>query len=67
MKAAEIRQMSREEILQRITEEEESLVTMNFRHASSQLTDTSTLLKVRRDVARMRTILKERETTGEQK
>lgn len=67
MKAAEIRQMSRAEIVQRIHEEEENLVTMNFQHASSQLTNTSGLLKTRREIARMKSIVKEMDNRGDKK
>lgn len=67
MKANEIRQMTTQELRDRIAEENENLSALNFQLASAQLADTSKLVKVRRDIARMRTILKEREISGEEK
>jgi len=67
MKANEIRQMTTAELRDRIEEEQENLSTLHFQLASSQLADTSQIEKVRRDVARMRTILKEREISGVEK
>jgi len=67
MKANEIRQMTTQELRDRIAEENENFSALNFQLASAQLADTSQLVKVRRDIARMRTILKEREISGEEK
>ena len=67
MKANEIRQMTTQELRDRIAEENENLSALNFQLASAQLADTSQLKKVRRDIARMSTILKEREISGEEK
>ncbi len=67
MKANEIRQMTTQEIRDRMAEDHENLSVLNFQLASAQLADTSQLVKVRRDIARMRTILKEREISGEEK
>lgn len=66
MKATEIRQMTTQEIRDRMTEENENLSALNFQLASAQLADTSQLKKVRRDIARMSSILKEREISGEE-
>ncbi|MBN1448448.1 MAG: 50S ribosomal protein L29 [Bacteroidetes bacterium] len=67
MKATEIRQMTTADIRDRVNEELENLSTLHFQLASSQLADTSQIDKVRRDIARMRTILKEREISGVEK
>jgi len=67
MKANEIRQMTTAEIRDRINEEQENLSTLHFQLASSQLADTSQIAKVRKDLARMRTILNEREISGVEK
>lgn len=67
MKAMEIRQMSTKEIHDRLSEDQENLSTLHFQLASSQLADTSQIIKLRRDIARMTTILKERELSGEEK
>ncbi len=67
MKATEIRQMTTEEIRERLAEDQENLTTLHFQLASAQLANTAQIPAVRKDLARMRTILKERETSGEEK
>jgi large subunit ribosomal protein L29 len=67
MKATEIRQMSTPEIRERLTEDQETLITLHFQLASAQLANTSQIPLMRRDLARMKTILKERELSGEEK
>lgn len=62
MKIYEIREMKSEELLNRINEDEKNLLDLKFSHALKQLTNTSKLKLLRRDVARMKTILKQRET-----
>jgi len=61
MKIHEIKEMKTEEISQRINEEERSLVDLRFSHQLKQLTNTSKLKIVKRDIAKMKTVLKERE------
>lgn len=67
MKATEIRQMTRKDIVERIGQEEENQLTLRFQHASSQLTDTSKIRKGRQDIARLRTILNEMDQREEGK
>lgn len=61
MKIQEIREMKSEELVKRISEEEKNLLDLRFSHALKQLTNTAKLKLLRRDVAKMRTVLKERE------
>ena len=61
MKIHEIKEMKTEEISQRINEEERSLVDLRFSHQLKQLTNISKLKIVKRDIAKMKTVLKERE------
>ena len=61
MKIFEIREMSTEEIRKRILEEEKNLVDLRFQQELKSLTNTAKLHSVRKDVAKMHTILKERE------
>jgi large subunit ribosomal protein L29 len=61
MKIHEIKEMKTEEISKRINEEERSLVDLRFSHQLKQLTNTSKLKIVKRDIAKMKTVLKERE------
>jgi large subunit ribosomal protein L29 len=62
MKIHEIKEMKTEEIVQRIKDEEQSLVDLRFSHQLKQLTNTSKLKNVKRDIARLRTVLQERES-----
>ena len=62
MKAAEIREMSIADIRERIEVEKANLDTMKMNHAISPLEDTSKIAKARRDIARMMTILAEKES-----
>jgi large subunit ribosomal protein L29 len=61
MKTHEIREMKTEEILQRISEEEKNLVDLRFSHQLKQLTNTAKLKIVKKDIAKMKTVLRERE------
>lgn len=60
MKIYEIREMSNDEIIKRIADEEKNLVDMRFQHELKQLTNTAKLKEVRRDIAKMKTVLRER-------
>ena len=62
MKAAEIREMSIADIRERIEVEKANLDTMKMNHAISPLEDTSKIAKARRNIARMMTILAEKES-----
>lgn len=61
MKAKEVRELSTEEIQQRIRDEERDLDTLAFQHAIAQLEDPLVLRRKRREVARLKTILNEKE------
>jgi len=61
MKIHEIKEMKTEEIIQRIKDEEQSLVDLKFSHQLKQLTNTAKIKNVKRDIARLRTVLQERE------
>ena len=62
MKASEIREMSIADIRERIELEKANLDTMKINHTISPLEDTSKVAKARRDIARMMTILAEKES-----
>ena len=62
MKASEIREMSIADIKERIEIEVANLDTMKINHTISPLEDTSKIAKARRDIARMMTILAEKES-----
>jgi large subunit ribosomal protein L29 len=61
MKIFEIREMSTDEIKKRILEDQKNLVDLRFQQELKNLTNTAKLHIVRRDIAKMKTILKERE------
>ena len=61
MKTEEIRMLSDTEIRKKIDESDRELVTLSIRVASRQLTNHRELMKVKRRMARLKTILRERE------
>ena len=62
MKASEVREMSIADLRERIELEKANLDTMKVNHAISPLEDTSKIAKARKDIARMATILAEKES-----
>ena len=60
MNTAELRAKPAEELENDLQDLQESLFSLKFRNVLSQLDDASQLKKVRRDVARTKTILRER-------
>ena len=62
MKASEVREMSIADIRERIEIEKANLDTLKINHTVSPLEDTSKIAKARRDIARMMTILAEKES-----
>jgi large subunit ribosomal protein L29 len=61
LKAEEVRALSDVEIRKKLDDYDKELVNLSVRVASRQLVNHRELEKVRRDVARLNTILKERE------
>ena len=61
MKVSEVREMSIADLRDRIEVEKSNLDTMKINHAISPLEDTSKFRKTRQDIARMITILAEKE------
>ena len=61
MKAQEIREMSGEQILQEMGALERKVFDLRTQAATEELSVPSELRKARRDIARMRTILRQRE------
>ena len=62
MKAAEVREMSIADLRERIELEKNNLETMKVNHTISPLEDTSKIAKARKGIARMMTILAEKES-----
>jgi len=61
MKAKEIRELSQEELIQKEKDLREELFNLKFQHAIGQLENTMRIRQVKRDLARVKTILRERE------
>ena len=61
MKVSEVREMSVADLRDRIEVEKQNLDTMKLNHAISPREDTSKIRKTRQDIARMITILAEKE------
>lgn len=59
MKTTEIRKLGPEEIRTKISDARDELMKLRFQQVSGQLTDTSRLNILRKDIARMETILAE--------
>ncbi len=60
MRANEIRVKSNEELKSEIQNQKESLFNLKFRNRLAQVEDSSQIRKVRRNIARMQTIIRER-------
>jgi len=60
MKTFEIKDLSDAELAKRIAEEKESLAHMKFQQATKQIENTAQLKLIRRDIARMITVLNQR-------
>jgi len=65
MNAAEVRALGSEEIRAKIDQAHQALFKMRFQAASGQLEDFNRMTQLRRDVARMETILRERELAAQ--
>ncbi|NLC84331.1 MAG: 50S ribosomal protein L29 [Ruminococcaceae bacterium] len=61
MKPSEIREKSNDELNQELIDLKEELFRLRFQHATNQLENPLKLRTVKRDMARVRTILRERE------
>ena len=64
MKIEDLRKLSDEELAKKIKDTKEELFTKSMQQASGTLEKPVELRMLRRDVARMKTILKERELGG---
>jgi len=61
MKKEDVRKLALEELRSKITDSREEMMKLRFQQVTGQLTDTSHLSVLRRDIARMETILRESE------
>ncbi len=61
MRPDEIRNLNRNELGRRLDEAHQELFNLRFQYATGQLKNTSRLSQVRREIARLRTVLRESE------
>ncbi len=61
MKAAELREFSYEDLGEKLAEAKEEAFNLRFQFATNQLDNTARLPQVRREVARIATIMREME------
>ena len=65
MKPSKLRELSDDELVQRERDLVEQLFRLRFQHATGQLDSPITIRSIRRDVARIKTILRERQVSQE--
>ncbi len=65
MKAGEIRDLNVDEIGARITQLQEELFRLRFRSATQELENPMLLRTLRKDIARLKTVLRQRELSSE--
>jgi len=61
MKPQDIRELKDDEIQERVRELEEERFRLRFRSATMELENPKLPMEIRRDIARMKTVLRERE------
>jgi large subunit ribosomal protein L29 len=66
MKSSEIRLLSTQEIRTKLADARQEAMNLRFQVVTGQLTDTSRMKQARREIARIETILREREIAAEE-
>jgi large subunit ribosomal protein L29 len=66
MKTSEIQELSKSEILERMQTEQDSLTRMKMNHAITPLDNPQVIVRARKNIARMKTILHQREINAKQ-
>ena len=61
MKASSLRDMTRDDLLQKLSQLREALFNLKFQHVTGQLENTAQLPKTRKDIAQILTVLREME------
>ncbi len=67
MKASKLRDKSDSELIEQERELREELFNLRFQHATAQLENTMAIVRVKKDIARVKTIIRERELGREKK
>ncbi len=66
MRATEIRNLNEAEVARKLDEAHQELFNLRFQYSTGQLKNTARLSQVKREIARLRTILRERELAAAQ-
>lgn len=61
MRAEELRDMTEVELAQKLREFKEELFNLRFQHATAQLDNPMRIKEVKKDIARIKTVLREKE------
>jgi large subunit ribosomal protein L29 len=64
MKASELRELSTEELQEKLKQTKEELFNLRFQHATGQLDNPMRIRQIKKDIARIQTVLREREIAG---
>ncbi len=64
MKAAEYRELSSQELTERLGELKQELFNLRFQQATGQLSNHMVIRECRKNIARVKTIIRERELAG---
>lgn len=64
MRPSEIRDLTDEELEEKVGELEEKLFNLRFQKSTGELDNTAELKKTKQDIARVKTIQRERESEG---
>ena len=67
MKITEIKELTDKELVERLQIEKENLVRLKLNHAVSPLDNPNKLRESKRNIARLKTVLRERELNANQK
>lgn len=66
MKVAEVRELGVDELERRVTETRRELFNLRFQHATGQLENTGQLQDVKRNIARLLTVLNQKQRENSQ-
>ena len=61
----EVRELKNDELQKELSNQETALMNLRFRSATMQLSDSSEIRKTRRAIARINTVIREREIVAE--
>ncbi len=64
MKAKQVHEMTDKELQNKLTELKSELFFLRFKNATNQLTNPMVLVETRRDIARIKTVIRQRELAG---